>query len=540
MKVKLDELINEDLMFNVCQGLGIFDTDGIPQEENLKHDIIEDVNKKIIKCLYFKQLFELLNHCSKDVKYYGDFVQEVERKEAFNSFAMAIQILIIPHSLRLDFASENEEKYLEDIMSSCYDYILTLTKEHGRRILKGIKEVKDKHYYISLTSLDPELPEEYSAKVLLQLTQGFLKLVEIEKANENESGKQEVRNLLCEKWDQHLVTCTEFWVGNDSSPVINLKGKILLNFLCQLSIPQEKLCSWLTDKNSDFQKCIDSLCKYIGSNTEVIEYLVARTPELPTLLNLWVPIINTLMQSVEDSTEILKCFIRYLPREWKDPIEDDDRKADQLRTYSVLAHYCIKVNLLDESVFPECNELLTHFLNQINEHSHDKHPVFVKYECLNLTGIIYNLKSPNKSKSGNKSNIQSNIIGEVLCNSINRIMNQYFPLWSHEIRPDTREKRYYEMIFDGLINLIRFSKNTHALKLLYRVIKEDKTLLEYKLEHALHVLVTKGFNKLSLSEFLIRSKIVFAEFIDFDSDEFNSVSYFSYNFYRQTRVCITI
>lgn len=183
--------------------------------------------------------------------------------------------------------------------------------------------------------------------------------------------------------------------------------------MCQLHIPSEKLCSWLTDKNSDFQKGIDSLCKYIGSNTEIIEYLVARTSDQTSLLSLWIPIINTLIGSLDDPTEALKSFIRYIPREWKDPIEDDDRKGDELRIYSVLSHHCKKLNLFDEEKFPECTELLTHFLNQINEYSHDKHPVFIKYECLNLIGIIYNLKSPIKAKN-NGAKANKGIIGEVL------------------------------------------------------------------------------------------------------------------------------
>jgi len=97
-------------------------------------------------------------------------------------------------------------------------------------------------------------------------------------------------------------------------------------------------------------------------------------------------------------------------------------------------------------------------------------------------------------------------------------MNQYFPLWSHEIKPDTREKRYYEMIFDGILNLITFSKSPHSLKLLFRVIKEDNTLLEHKLAHALHVLITKGINKLSMVGFLSNIKLIFSEFIDFDNE----------------------
>jgi hypothetical protein len=58
-------------------------------------------------------------------------------------------------------------------------------------------------------------------------------------------------------WNKRIIGCTELWVGNDSSPVVNLKGKILLNFLCQLAIPYDKVCTWLTDKNSEFQNGID-------------------------------------------------------------------------------------------------------------------------------------------------------------------------------------------------------------------------------------------------------------------------------------------
>lgn len=508
MKVKLEQLVNDDLLFNVMQGVN-------------KLDIVADKQTPLasLKPQYLKQLFILLTHCSHSEDFHAKFVLELEAQTNFDSYAAAIQTLLIPHSLGLEFSSE-EESSLDEIMLSAKEYLLVQSVKREKRLLRGIKVVREKHEYVDLTCLDPEIPEEYSAKVILQLTQGYVTLVEIEK----ETDKKDIWELLSNKWNAHLVGCTELWVGNDSSPVINLKGKILLNFLCQVYIPNEKVCSWLTDKSSEFQKGIDSLCTYIASNPQIIEYLVARTPDHPILLSLWVPIINTLIQGIEDPTEILKYFVRYIPREWKEPLDDDDRKADQLRTYSVISHYCKKMNLFDEGVFPEATELLTHFLNQITEYSHERHPVFVKYECMNLVGIIYNLKSPSKNKR-NGANHQ--IIGEFLCNSLFRIMNQYFPLWSHEIRPDTREKRYYEMIFDGILNLITFSKNPHALKLLYRVIKEDKTLCEYKLEHALHVLITKGINTLSLAEFLVQTKIVFAEFIDFDNEGQGIVSSFT-------------
>lgn len=324
-----------------------------------------------------------------------------------------------------------------------------------------------------------------------------------------------IHNLLWDKWNPHLVGWTELWVGNNTSPVVNLKGKILLNFLWQLHIPFDKVWSWLTDKSSDFQKGIDYIWRFISSNTEAIEYLVARTSENQVLLTMWIPIINSLVQNTDDYSDILKWFIRYIPREWKEIPEDDDRKADQLRFYSVLSHHCIKQNLFNEITVPDSNKLLTHFMNQINDYSSDKHPVFIKYEWLNLIGILYNIKSPLKQKfeGGTK------IIGEALGGAVLRIMNQYFPLWSYEIKPDTREKRYYEMIFDGILNIISFSKNPQAIKFLYRAIKEDKNLLEHKLERGLHNLITKSINKLSQADFLVNTKILFAEFIDFDADE---------------------
>ena len=57
--------------------------------------------------------------------------------------------------------------------------------------------------------------------------------------------------------------------------------------------------------------------------------------------------------------------------------------------------------------------LLTHFINQINEYSYDRYPVFVKYECLSLIGIIYNIQAPAK-KSDEKSVVKPKIIGEVV------------------------------------------------------------------------------------------------------------------------------
>jgi len=192
-----------------------------------------------------------------------------------------------------------------------------------------------------------------------------------------------------------------------------------------------------------------------------------------------------------------------------------------MRIYSVIAHHCKKQNLFNQGNLEESNLLLTHFLNQINEYSQESHPVFVKYEWLNLIGIIYNLHAPIKNHN---AGTKPKIIGEAIQPAILKIMNRYFPIWSHELKPDTREKRHYEMIFDGITNLIAFSKNPMTLKLLYSVIREEKTLLEDKLTQILHVLITKGINKLCLADFLIHWKMIFSEFIDFDGYDEGKVS----------------
>lgn len=120
-------------------------------------------------------------------------MKEVEENAGFNSYATAIQIILIPHSLGLDFASDNEDNSLDEIIKSASEYVLVLTRDHNRRLLRGIKDVKDIHEHIDLTCLDPEIPEgHYPAKVILQLTHGYLKLVQIEKSTE----RQEIKELL--------------------------------------------------------------------------------------------------------------------------------------------------------------------------------------------------------------------------------------------------------------------------------------------------------------------------------------------------------
>lgn len=178
-------------------------------------------------------------------------------------------------------------------------------------------------------------------------------------------------------------------------------------------LPYEKVCIWLTDKNSDFQKGIDCICKFLSTNNLVVEYLISKSNENQVLLPQWIPIINTLVQIAKDPADVLKTFIKHIPQEWNEILEDDDRKADQIRIYSVVAHHAKKYNLFDPEVFPESSLILTHFINQINEYSYDKHPVFVKYECLSLIGIIYNIQAPMKKVDDNAV-VKPKIIGEVI------------------------------------------------------------------------------------------------------------------------------
>lgn len=47
MKVDLHDLVNDELMFNICEGVAIFDTDGVPAEE---HEKQVDSNANSLGC----------------------------------------------------------------------------------------------------------------------------------------------------------------------------------------------------------------------------------------------------------------------------------------------------------------------------------------------------------------------------------------------------------------------------------------------------------------------------------------------------------
>jgi hypothetical protein len=57
------------------------------------------------------------------------------------------------------------------------------------------------------------------------------------------------------------------------------------------------------------------------------------------------------------------------------------------------------------------------------------------------------------------------------------------------------------MIFEGFLNLLVFSKHPKALKLLYRIIREEKTLLKDKLKKSINIFIKKGINELNCIDF---------------------------------------
>ncbi len=90
----------------------------------------------------------------------------------------------------------------------------------------------------------------------------------------------------------------------------------------------------------------------------------------------------------------------------------------------------------------------------------------MKYELLNLVGLIYDLE------------LEGGIlVGESLTRTLTNLQNNYFPLHTKELKEESRDKRNFEMIFEGFLNVLVFSKHPLALKLLYRVIREERTLL---------------------------------------------------------------
>jgi hypothetical protein len=105
---------------NVIQSIKILGISNIEKDES----IVEDINLKIIRYHYLRQLFRLLTQCS--------FVKEFSNSfeiEDFDPYAIAIQTLLIPNTLGLDYAYEGDDRSLEEIMESAKTYILVQTKE---------------------------------------------------------------------------------------------------------------------------------------------------------------------------------------------------------------------------------------------------------------------------------------------------------------------------------------------------------------------------------------------------------------------------
>ena len=114
----------------------------------------------------------------------------------------------------------------------------------------------------------------------------------------------------------------------------------------------------------------------------------------------------------------------------------------------------------------------------------------MKYELLNLVGLIFDLTLENGM-----------MIGDMLSKTLNNLQNLYFPIHSKELKSETRDRWNFEMIFEGFLNVLVFSRHPKALKLLYWVIWEEKTLLKDKLTRSINVFVEKGINDMNCMEF---------------------------------------
>lgn len=77
------------------------------------------------------------------------------------------------------------------------------------------------------------------------------------------------------------------------------------------------------------------------------------------------------------------------------------------------------------------------------------------------------------------------MIGDELNKVLINLQNTYFPLHTKELKPESRDRRNFEMIFEGFLNVLCFSKHPKSLKLLYRIIREEKTILKDKLEKSI-------------------------------------------------------
>ena len=175
MDVKMEELMNDGLIFNITCAAKLFkEYQKIINIDELQKTLNENTQRKNINTLYFMQLIGILKNAAKYDEYYESVVQKVEEDSEFDTYSACIQALMIPHTLGLESNIEDENVTLDETIEVAKQYITIMSTKHNRRLLRGIKYVKDLHEYIDLTCLDPEIPEEYSARAILQLTQGYL------------------------------------------------------------------------------------------------------------------------------------------------------------------------------------------------------------------------------------------------------------------------------------------------------------------------------------------------------------------------------
>jgi hypothetical protein len=93
-----------------------------------------------------------------------------------------------------------------------------------------------------------------------------------------------------------LAPTVEAWIQCDI-PSQTESSRLLVNFMAQLSIPNEILSEWLTTKSVVYHKCNDIILKYIADNwnrTDIRlgDYLVEKANENLDLFSVFIPILE--------------------------------------------------------------------------------------------------------------------------------------------------------------------------------------------------------------------------------------------------------
>lgn len=110
-----------------------------------------DEKRKNINSLYLKQLLEILRNSALDDEFYESVVVKVETESGMNTYAAAIQTLLISHTLGVESNVEDDNIAFQELISEAKGYIQVMSVKRQRRLLEGVREVRNMHEFIDLT-----------------------------------------------------------------------------------------------------------------------------------------------------------------------------------------------------------------------------------------------------------------------------------------------------------------------------------------------------------------------------------------------------